>query len=61
MIDRRKRSKAINEVKLVKNTSKNPESFLKIHPVQKEVPPSRKVQEAACEFQNPFGLKEDTL
>ena len=40
VIDRRKRSKALNEVKPVKNINKNLESFLKMSPAQKEVLPS---------------------
>ena len=49
MIDRGKRSKTLSEVKLVKNISKNPESFLEISPVQKEVPLSHKLQDHAYE------------
>ena len=47
MIDRRKRSKTLSEVKvkLVKNISKNPQSFLEISHMQKEVLLSHKVQE----------------
>ena len=37
MIDRGKRSKTLSEVKLVENISKDPQSFLEISPVQKEV------------------------
>ena len=37
VIDRGKRSKTLSEVKLVENISKNPQSFLEIIPVQKEV------------------------
>ena len=58
-IDRGKRSKTLNEVELVENIKKNSESFLEISPMQKEVPPSHKLQGHACEQQNPFGLKED--
>ena len=39
VINRGKRSKTLNEVKPVENINKNPESFLEISPVQKEVPP----------------------
>ena len=37
VIDRGKRIKTVNEVKPVKNISKNLQSFLEISPVQKEV------------------------
>ena len=37
MIDRRKRSKRLSEVKPVENISKNLQSFLEISPLQKEV------------------------
>lgn len=50
VINRGKRSKATSDAKLVKNRSKNPESFLKIHHVQKEVPPLWKVQDHAYEL-----------
>ena len=49
VIDRGKRSKTMSEVKLVENMSKNPQSFLEISTVQKEVLLSHKL----------FGLKED--
>ena len=42
-IDRGKRSKTLNEVKLVENINKNPEDFPQISSVQKEVPPSHKL------------------
>ena len=45
--DRGKRSKTLSEVKLVKNISKNPQSFLEISSVQKEVPLSHKLQDRA--------------
>ena len=45
--DRGKRSKTLSEVKLVKNISKNPQSFLEISSVQKEVPLSHKLQDHA--------------
>ena len=45
VIDRRKRSKTMSEVKLVKNISKNPLSFLEISPVKKEVLLSHKLQD----------------
>ena len=41
--DRGKRSKAVSEVKLVENISKNLESFLEISPEQKEVLASHKL------------------
>ena len=59
--DRGKRSKKLSEVKPVENISKNPQSFLEINPVQKEVLPSHKLQEHVYQYQNPFGLKEDSL
>ena len=37
VINRGKRSKILSEVKPVENISKNPQSFLEISPVQKEV------------------------
>ena len=49
MIDRGKRSKTLVEIKLVKNISKNPQSFLDISPVQKEILPSHKLQDHAYE------------
>ena len=45
MIDRGKRSKALNEVKTVKNINKN----LQISPMQKEDLPSHKLQGHAYE------------
>ena len=42
MINRRKRSKTLSEVKTVKNISKNPQGFLQISLVQKL--PSHKLQ-----------------
>ena len=42
VVDRGKRSKALSEVKPVEN--KNPQSFLEISPVQKEVLPLHKLQ-----------------
>ena len=35
--DRGKRSKALSEVKSVKNICKNPHSFIEISPMQKEI------------------------
>ena len=56
MINRGKRSKTLSEVKLVENIQKNPQSFLEVSPVQKEVLLSHK---HAYEQYNLFGLKED--
>ena len=61
VIDRRKRSKTLSEVKPVENTNKNLQSFLEINPVQKEVLLSLKQRDHAYEYQNPFELKEDNL
>ena len=47
MIDRGKRSKAMSEVKLVKNISKNSQSLLEISPMQKEVLLSHELQHHA--------------
>ena len=49
VIDRRKRSKALNKVKPVENLSKNLHSFLGISPVQKEVLPSHKLRDHVYE------------
>ena len=49
VIDRGKRSKALSEVKLVENISKNLQSFLEISLMQKEVLLSHKLQDHACE------------
>ena len=49
VIDREKRSKTLSEVKPVENISKNLQSFLEISPVQKEVLPSHKLRDHACE------------
>ena len=49
VINTGKRSKTLSKVKLVENISKNPQSFLKISPVQKEVLPSHKPQDHAYE------------
>ena len=49
VINREKRSTTLSEVKLVENISKNPQSFLEISPVQKEVLLSRKLQDHAYE------------
>ena len=50
VIDRRKRSKTLSEVKPVKNISKNLQSFLEVSPMQKEVPPSHKLRDHAYEY-----------
>ena len=39
----------MNEIKLVENLSKNPQSFIKISPMQKEVFLSHKLQAHAYE------------
>ena len=44
VIDRGEKSKAPNEVKLIENTNKNLQSFLKISLVEKEVLASHKLQ-----------------
>ena len=49
VMDRGKRSKAMNGVKPVKNISTNLQTFLEISPVQKEAPSSRKLQDHAHE------------
>ena len=49
VIDRGKRSKALSEVKPVKNISENLQSFLEISPVQKEFLPSHKLRDHAHE------------
>ena len=49
VIDRGKRNKTLTELKLVQNISKNPQSFLKIRPVPKEVLLSYKLQGHAYE------------
>ena len=61
MIDRGKRSETLSEVKPVKNTNKNLQSFLEINLMQKEVLLSHKLQDHAYEYQNHFGLKEHSL
>ena len=44
VINRLKTSKTMREAKPVKDTSKNPQSFLEVSLVQKEVLPSHKLQ-----------------
>ena len=59
MIDRGKRRKTLSEVKPIKNISKNPQSFLEISHVQKEVLLSHKLQNYVYEQWNLLGLKEN--
>ena len=47
VIDRGKRSKTLSEVKLFENISWNLQIFLEIHPLQKEVLLSHKLQDHA--------------
>ena len=61
VIDRAKKSKALNEVKPVENINKNLQSFQEISLEQKEVFLSHKLRDHACEYNNPFGLKKDNL
>ena len=49
VINRGKRSKTLSEAKLIENVSKNPQSFVDISPVQKEVFLSHKLQGHAYE------------
>ena len=49
VIKRGKRSKTLSKVNPVENMSENPQSFLEISPVQKEVLPSHKLQDHAYE------------
>ena len=49
VIDRGKRSKALSEVKLVENMSKNLQSFLERSPVQKEIFLSNNLQDHGYE------------
>ena len=48
-IDREKRCKTLNGVKVVENINKISQSFLKIRSMQKEVPTSHKLQGHAYE------------
>ena len=50
MINSGKRGKALNEVKPVKNISKNLHSFLEIGPMQKEILPSHNLQDHPYEY-----------
>ena len=58
VIDRGKRSKTLSEVKPVENINKNLQ-FSRDESHAKEVLPSHKLQDHACEYQKLFGLKED--
>ena len=49
VIDRGKRSKTLSEIKAVENIRKNPQSFLEISIVQKEVLLSHKLQDHTYE------------
>ena len=49
VIDRGKRNKTLSEVKLVENTSKNPQNFLEMSLMQKEDLLSHKLQDYAYE------------
>ena len=49
VIDRGKRSKTLSDIKIVERVSKNPQSFLEIRPMQKEVLLSHKLQDHAYE------------
>ena len=49
VIDTAKISKTLSKVKLVKNTSKNPQSFLEIHPLQKDTLLLQKLHDHAYE------------
>ena len=49
VIDRGKRSKAVSEVKPVKNISENLQNFLETSPKQKEVVLSHKLQDLTYE------------
>ena len=49
VINRGKKIKTLNEVKLVKSISKNSQIFLEISPAQKEAHPSHKLQNHAHE------------
>ena len=49
VVNRGKRSKTLNEIKPVKNRSKNPQSFLEISPMQKEILPSHKLRDHGYE------------
>ena len=50
VIDRGKGSKILSEVRSFEKVSKNLQSLLVIRPLQKEVLPSHKLQDHACEY-----------
>ena len=50
VINRRKRSTTLSEVKQVKNIRKNLQTFLEISPTQKKVLHSHKLQDHAYEY-----------
>ena len=61
VINTGKSRKTLSVVKLAKSLNKDHlQSFLEIRSVQKEVLTSHQQQDHAYEWQNPFGLKEDT-
>ena len=60
-MDRRKRNNTLSEIKPVQNKSKNLQSFVDISPEQMKVLPSHKLRDHAYDYQNPAGLKEDSL
>ena len=47
--DQQKKKKTLNEVKLAENISKNPQSFLEVSPMKKEVIFSHRLQDYAYE------------
>ena len=49
VVNRGKRTKKLSEVKPVENICKNLPNFLEVSPLQKEVLPSHKLQDHACE------------
>ena len=62
MINTRRSSKTSNDIKPAENINKNPQSFLKINPMQKKVPFSHKIykiQDHTYEQQNSYKFKED--
>ena len=50
VINRKRKSKTLSEVKPIENISKNLQSFLEINPVQKEVLLSHKLRDHAYEY-----------
>ena len=61
VIIRGKRSKTLSKVKLVKNISKNLQTFLEISPMQKEVLPSHKLLRPCIWVINSFQIKGKEL